>query len=343
MAYEKLIPSDARAPYFIYFDVEPAKIDVNIHPTKTEVRFEDEKAIFPILSAVVRETLGKSNSIPTIDFDQDDAPFIPALQTASLDKPQTPKVTFDPSYNPFKSSGYTSKKPSDHWEDLYQQKSSGFTFKAEEEPKTAVTTSNSAWGIETELLPPTSAEYKVMQWKKKYVVVLTEAAIQVFHQHRLHARILFEQYLKRMQQAERYSMPLLFPEVLELSVQENSLFTQVSEDLTALGFEFEPFGKTAYQITAIPEGLGDNNPVQTVLDTMELLQTNPSASKTQQKEWMAQTLAEKSAIKAGKVLTEMEMKLMVEQLANCQDTTYAPNGNPLSVSLNENEIENKLI
>ena len=343
MAYEKLIPSDARAPYFIYFDVEPAKIDVNIHPTKTEVRFEDEKAIFPILSAVVRETLGKSNSIPTIDFDQDDAPFIPALQTASLDKPQTPKVTFDPSYNPFKSSGYTSKKPSDHWEDLYQQKSSGFTVKAEEEPKTAVATSNSAWGIETELLPPTPAEYKVMQWKKKYVVVLTEAAIQVFHQHRLHARILFEQYLKRMQLAERYSMPLLFPEVLELSVQENSLFTQVSEDLTALGFEFEPFGKTAYQITAIPEGLGDNNPVQTVLDTMELLQTNPSASKTQQKEWMAQTLAEKSAIKAGKVLTEMEMKLMVEQLANCQDTTYAPNGKPLSVSLNENEIENKLI
>lgn len=343
MAYEKLIPSDARAPYFIYFDVEPAKIDVNIHPTKTEVRFEDEKAIFPILSAVVRETLGKSNSIPTIDFDQDDAPFIPALQTASLDKPQTPKVTFDPSYNPFKSSGYTSKKPSDHWEDLYQQKSSGFTVKAEEEPKTAVATSNAAWGIETELLPPTPAEYKVMQWKKKYVVVLTEAAIQVFHQHRLHARILFEQYLKRMQLAERYSMPLLFPEVLELSVQENSLFTQVSEDLTALGFEFEPFGKTAYQITAIPEGLGDNNPVQTVLDTMELLQTNPSASKTQQKEWMAQTLAEKSAIKAGKVLTEMEMKLMVEQLANCQDTTYAPNGKPLSVSLNENEIENKLI
>ena len=343
MAYEKLIPSDARAPYFIYFDVEPAKIDVNIHPTKTEVRFEDEKAIFPILSAVVRETLGKSNSIPTIDFDQDDAPFIPALQTASLDKPQTPKVTFDPSYNPFKSSGYTSKKPSDHWEDLYQQKSSGFTVKAEEEPKTAVATSNAAWGVETELLPPTPAEYKVMQWKKKYVVVLNEAAIQVFHQHRLHARILFEQYLKRMQLAERYSMPLLFPEVLELSVQENSLFTQVSEDLTALGFEFEPFGKTAYQITAIPEGLGDNNPVQTVLDTMELLQTNPSASKTQQKEWMAQTLAEKSAIKAGKVLTEMEMKLMVEQLANCQDTTYAPNGKPLSVSLNENEIENKLI
>ncbi len=345
MAYEKLIPSDARAPYFIYFDVDPSKIDVNIHPTKTEVRFEDEKAIFPILSAVVRETLGKSNSIPTIDFDQDDAPFIPAIQTASLDKPQTPKVTFDPTYNPFKSSGYTSKKPSDRWENLYQQKNNPFTFTAEEgqEAPTATTPSNPTWDVETQLLAPTPAEYKVMQWKKKYVVVLTETAIRVFHQHRLHTRILFEQYLKRMQQAQRYSMPLLFPEVLELSAQENSLFTQVSEDLTALGFEFEPFGKTAYQITAIPEGLGDNNPVQTVLDTMELLQTNPSASKTQQKEWMAQTLAEKSAIKAGKELTEMEMKLMVEQLANCQDTTYAPNGKLLSVNLEENEIENKLI
>ena len=133
MAYEKLIPSDARAPYFIYFDVEPGKIDVNIHPTKTEVRFEDEKAIFPILSAVVRETLGKSNSIPTIDFDQDDAPFIPAIQTANTSQPQTPRVTFDPSYNPFKSSGYTSKKPSDHWEDLYQQKESNGVNKAEED------------------------------------------------------------------------------------------------------------------------------------------------------------------------------------------------------------------
>lgn len=335
MAYEKLIPSDARAPYFIYFDVEPGKIDVNIHPTKTEVRFEDEKAIFPILSAVVRETLGKSNSIPTIDFDQDDAPFIPAIQTANTSQPQTPRVTFDPSYNPFKSSGYTSKKPSDHLEDLYQQKESNGVNKAEEE-------FFSGSGTEKWEIPTETENYKAVQWKRKYIVVFTQQGIKVYHQHRLHARILFEQYLKRMEKAERYSMPLLFPEVLEFSAQENSLFTQVQDELVAIGFAFEPFGKTAYQITAIPEGLGDSNPTEAVLDTMALLQTDLTAGKQQQKQWVAQSIAEKSAIKAGKELTAMEMQLMLEQLATCQDATYSPSGKALAYCLNETEIENKL-
>lgn len=335
MAYEKLIPSDARAPYFIYFDVEPGKIDVNIHPTKTEVRFEDEKAIFPILSAVVRETLGKSNSIPTIDFDQDDAPFIPAIQTANTSQPQTPRVTFDPSYNPFKSSGYTSKKPSDHWEDLYQQKESNGVNKAEEE-------FFSGSGTEKWEIPTETENYKAVQWKRKYIVAFSQQGIKVYHQHRLHARILFEQYLKRMEKAERYSMPLLFPEVLEFSVQENSLFTQVQDELVAIGFAFEPFGKTAYQITAIPEGLGDSNPAEAVLDTMTLLQTDVTAGKQQQKQWVAQSIAEKSAIKAGKELTDMEMQLMLEQLATCQDATYSPSGKALAYCLNETEIENKL-
>ena len=346
MAYEKLIPSDARAPYFIYFDVEPGKIDVNIHPTKTEVRFEDEKAIFPILSAVVRETLGKSNSIPTIDFDQDDAPFIPAIQTANTSQPQTPRVTFDPSYNPFKSSGYTSKKPSDHWEDLYQQKESQWTNKAEEEVFSGPMTSFDAKedGIITEKweIPTETENYKAVQWKRKYIVAFTQQGIKVYHQHRLHARILFEQYLKRMEKAERYSMPLLFPEVLEFSAQENSLFTQVQDELVAIGFAFEPFGKTAYQITAIPEGLGDSNPAEAVLDTMTLLQTDVTAGKQQQKQWVAQSIAEKSAIKAGKELTAMEMQLMLEQLATCQDATYSPSGKALAYCLNETEIENKL-
>ena len=338
MAYEKLIPSDARAPYFIYFDVEPGKIDVNIHPTKTEVRFEDEKAIFPILSAVVRETLGKSNSIPTIDFDQDDAPFIPAIQTVNTSQPQTPRVTFDPSYNPFRSSGYTSKKPSDHWEDLYQQKESNGVNKAEEDAFSSpfsLSVNNTSTSSGTE-------NYKAVQWKRKYIVAFTQQGINVYHQHRLHARILFEQYLKRMEKTERYSMPLLFPEVLEFSAQENSLFTQVQDELVAIGFAFEPFGKTAYQITAIPEGLGDSNPTEAVLDTMALLQTDVTAGKQQQKQWVAQSIAEKSAIKAGKELTDMEMQLMLEQLATCQDATYSPSGKALAYCLNETEIENKL-
>lgn len=350
MAYEKLIPSDAKAPYFIFFEVNPHKIDVNIHPTKTEVRFEDEKAIFPILSAVVRETLGKANAIPSIDFDQDDAPFIPAIQTANFERPSTPKVTFDPTYNPFKSSNYTSKKPSEHWEDLYQQKGGDFERKAEDAPAL-----NKGWGSVTkewniETNEPDAitqewqvkAEAKVMQWKKKYVVVLTDNTLQILHQHRLHSRILYEQYLKRLTQEKRYSMPLLFPEVLELSVQEQALFASVKEALEALGFAFEPFGKAMYQITEVPDGLGDANPIETVLNTMELLQTDPTMGREKCQQIAAQTLAEKSAIKAGKALTEMEMKLMIQQLSTCQDQTYSPTGRTIALQLTETEIENKL-
>lgn len=342
MAYEKLIATDTRAPYFIYFDVEPAKIDVNIHPTKTEVRFEDEKAIFPILSAVVRETLGKANAVPSIDFDQDDAPFIPAIQTASTQTPKIPKVSFDPAYNPFKSSGISSgstgsnnHKPTKNWEELY-------TTQNKPEPKVEEDRTcgwdNHLWADKQD----TTQECKVMQWKKKYVVVLTDQGIQVLHQHRLHTCILYHQYLKRLDSTERYSMPLLFPEVLELSVQEQALFVSVQAELSAMGFEFEPFGKTMYQITAVPDGLGDANPVQTVLDTMGLLQLHPQAGADKRKQLTAQALAEKSAIKAGKTLTEMEMKLLLQQWSNCNQNAYSPNGKPIAVTITENEIENKI-
>lgn len=346
MAYDKLIANDAKAPYFVYFDVEPSKIDVNIHPTKTEVRFEDEKAIFPILSAVVRETLGKANAMPTIDFDQDDAPFIPAIQTAQQHQAPTPKVTFDPSYNPFKNSTYTSKTPTNHWEDLYQQKGTDWKGKAEEEDFSGSGTEK--WGGELERTfsgPSTSLgteSYKVMQWKRKYLVVFTADAIQVVHQHRLHCRILYEQYLKRLSQTTRYSMPLLFPEALEFSVQEQALFKQVESALTALGFDFEPLGKTMYQITAIPEGLGDANPAQTVLDTMELLQANPTMGEEKRQQAAAQSLANRSAIKAGKELTEMEIKLLLDQWQACEDKVYSPSGHAIAVNINETEIENKL-
>lgn len=363
MAYDKLIANDAKAPYFVYFDVDPSKIDVNIHPTKTEVRFEDEKAIFPILSAVVRETLGKANAIPTIDFDQDDAPFIPAIQTAQVNQASTPKVTFDPSYNPFKNSSYTSKKPSDHWEDLYQQKESNGKNKAEEAIFSG--SGSEKWGNELERAfsgPSTSSgtekwegtgfiekemnlgtnNYKAIQWKRKYLVVFTEEGIQVIHQHRLHSRILYEQYLKRLSQETRYSMPLLFPEALEFTVAEQALFKQVEPSLSALGFGFEPLGKTMYQISAIPEGLGDANPAQTVLDTMELLQTDPNMGSERCQQIAAQSLAERSAMKAGKTLTDMEIKMLLDQWENCQDKVYSPSGHRIACHWNENEIENKL-
>ncbi len=334
MGYDKLIPADAKAPYFIYFEVAPDKIDVNIHPTKTEVRFEDEKAFFPILSAVVRETLGKANAIPSIDFDQDDAPYIPAAPSSNEPfAAPLPKVSFDPSYNPFKGN-YTSKNPVQNWETLYETN-------AEHTPELQEPAySTPDWG--EPLISEQSIPCKCLQWKKKYIVCLGDNTVQVLHQHRLHSRILYEQYLKRMRTAQKCSMPLLFPEVLELSAKENALFAEVAENLKEIGFDFEPFGKQTYQITAVPDGLGDANPVQTIMETMQLLQTNTTLATDGKREIIARTLAEKAAITAGKELSNMQMHLLMEQLSVCQDTTYSPNGLPIAVTIDEKEIENKL-
>lgn len=342
MGYEKLISTDAKAPYFIYFDVEPAKIDVNIHPTKTEVRFEDEKAFFPILSAIVRETLGKANAVPTIDFDQDDAPFIPAAPANNnAYAAPLPKVSFDPSYNPFKGN-YTSKNSAQNWESLYDNSEPARTSGKASDISILQESSATATNWFEPLLCEQPVVFKAMQWKRKYIVWLQESGMQVLHQHRLHSRILYEQYLKRMKQGQAFSLPLLFPEILELSAKEHALFVEVEPHLKGIGFEFEPFGKTTYQITAVPDGLGDANPVQTVLETMQLLQNNTSAATESKRELVAKAMAEKTAIVAGKELSDMQIKLMLEQLSACQDTTYSPNGLPIAVTIDEKEIENKL-
>ena len=333
MSYEKLIMPDTKAAYFIFFEVEADKIDVNIHPTKTEVRFEDEKAIFPILSAAVKEALGKSNSVPSIDFDQDDAPDIPAFTGKQLEYVAPPKVTYNPNYNPFHTHSektYTSNKPAQNWESLYS-----VAKDVVKEPEIA-----STWN-KLEIVEDYSST-PVIQLENKYIVLSISGGVKIIDQSRASLQINFEQTLKELEQLEVHSCPLLFPEAVELDTKEDLIFNEIKEELEEVGFTFETFGKHAYQITAVPNSMSGIS-AEVLLEEFISMCTDEKDVKTEIKKNLALKIAEKNATKGGVVLNEIQMRSILERLSKCESQIYTTQGKKISIVINNNEIENKFL
>ena len=333
MSYEKLIMPDTKAAYFIFFEVKADKIDVNIHPTKTEVRFEDEKAIFPILSAAVKEALGKSNSVPSIDFDQDDAPDIPAFTGKPLEYVAPPKVSYNPNYNPFNTHSektYPSSRPAQNWESLY----------------TAVKDTVNESRVEStfsglEMIEDFSA-VPMIQSENKYIIYPVSGGIKVIDQYRASLQINFENTLKELEQLEVHSCPLLFPEAVELDTKEDLVFNEIKEELEEVGFTFETFGKHAYQITAVPNSMS-NISAEALLEEFISMCADEKDVKTEIKKNLALKIAEKNATKGGTVLNEPQMRSLVNRLSKCESTLFTTQGKKISIVINNNEIENKFL
>lgn len=333
MSYEKLIMPEMRPAYFIFFDVEADKIDVNIHPTKTEVRFEDEKAIFPILSAAIKEALGKSNSVPSIDFDQDDAPDIPAFTGKQMEYVAPPKVSYNPNYNPFHTTSektYTSNKPAQNWESLYSAAKDVVN-----EPKV-----ESTW-TKLEIVEDYSAT-PMLQSENKYIVFPINGGLKVVDQYRASLQINFEQTLKELEMLEVHSSPLLFPEAVELDTKEDLIFNEIKEELEEVGFTFTAFGKQTYQITAVPNSM-NNISAEALLEEFISMCADEKDVKVEIKKNLALKIAEKNAIKGGAVLNETQMRGLIDRLAKCESQTYTTQGKRISVVINSNEIENKFL
>ena len=211
-AYEHLIPVGEQVSYFIYFDVDPGNIDVNIHPTKTEIKFENEQAIWQILAAAVKETLGKFNAVPSIDFDTEGMPDIPAFESSPYAGIQPPKTTYNPDYNPFNTSAVPpssySSKPSRDWEQLYEglehhssaqhiQKSypddgDYFTAASMEQPVTPTLYDHSE---EAAMGEKSSQHY---QFKGRFILTSVKSGLMIIDQQRAHIRILYDQYLEQI-------------------------------------------------------------------------------------------------------------------------------------------------
>lgn len=337
LAYEKLLPPDTKPSFFMYLQVDPSAIDVNIHPTKTEVKFEHEQAIFPILSAAVKETLGKTNAVPSIDFDQDNALEIPVVSQDTYVAP--PTIHVNPSYNPFKSTNFSAPTAPKTigWESLYKE------FDAKHTPQ-----SDNAFEHQFEevidneqlsLYPSHEGNKAMLQLRKHYIVLPTEKGITIIHQHRAHMHLLYTQYVENMQQKRGISQQLLFPEIVELTPQEHSCLLEILDDISYIGFRLEEFGKHAYQLVGVPTQLESATCVDVLHALLESVQETGNTLKTDMQQTIALTLAKKAAIKTGATLSHEEMNEIVQSVHQGTIPAYTTDGKKILSTISFAEID----
>ncbi len=332
VAFEKLIAPNERPSYFIYFQINPDAIDVNIHPTKTEVKFENEQALWQILMVTVKESLGKFNAVPSIDFDTDDAPDIPIFDPAR--PAPMPRVNVNPDYNPFSSSALGWEQLYEGFESEREREESPGDFQEEKEPTLAF--KQEGTNQEPELFP------EHYQYKRKYILTSVKSGLMVIDQHKAHVRILFDKYLQQIQNRKGVSQRILFPEVMELSASEAATLPSVSGELEALGFELSELGNRSFAIQGVPSEIEYNNPTELVRGMISKSMETDTDVKAEVQESIALSLANMTAIPYGRGLTSEEMLLIVSQLFASKEPTYTPDGQVIVNVISDKEIEKKM-
>ncbi len=323
-AYSGLLSPDHNPSYFIYFDIQPDAIDVNIHPTKTEIKFADEQAVFQILLAAVREALGKFNISPSLDFTSETHLEIPQIPPSA--PIVMPRLQVDPSYNPFKSSSSHRTPSTAQWETLYTQP---VTHPLPEEEHVLFH------------FPEIDESVQIMQWQNKYIIVPTTQGLMMVHPHRAHTAILYKELLAQLSQHKGASQQLLFPEVIDLSTEDLHTLQAMQDDLSSIGFGLDQFSPNAYTITAVPMQLGQVNPCETLLQVIHQVQDTGSTATQQWHEAMAFALADKMAIPTGKMLHDAEMRDLLKRLNENHPAQYLSNGQTIFTILTPDEIQKR--
>ena len=321
-AYSGMLLPEHTPSYFLYFEIDPEAIDVNIHPTKTEIKFADEQAIFQILLAATKEALGKFNVAPSLDFTSEQPLDIPQQKPGAMPI-AVPRVQLDPTYNPFKSQAVRTTTPKG-WEQLYEPLQS---TSIPAEPLFEV--------------PAISEATPLFQWDNRYILAPTAAGLMMIHQHRAHARVLYKVLLEQITTEQAATQPLLFPEIIELTDTDLDTLERLLPELRSVGFDLEQFSPSAYSINAIPALLGQKNAVDTIMQVLHSVQDTEQTATQQWQETIALSLALQMAIPQGKSLTEMEMRDLVQRLMQTSSPRYLPNGQTIIIILTHEEIQKR--
>ena len=338
-AYEHLIPTGEQVSFFLYFEIDPANIDVNIHPTKTEIKFENEQAIWQILSAAVKEALGKFNAVPSIDFDTEGMPDIP-IPDFNRSKPiEPPKVHVNSDYNPFKNNGSSNSysRPEVNWENLYKglEKENRNNY-----PEGEVTTPfSSVQGTLYTEEPEIDKGNQYLQYKGRYILTSVKSGLLLIDQHRAHVRVLFDRYITQIRQKQGVSQGILFPEILQLPPSEAAILPEIMEDLHSVGFDLSNLGGGSYAINGIPSGIEGLNPAELIRNMVYTALKKGNDVKEEIQNMLALTLARAAAIVYGQVLGDEEIRQLVDSLFACPMPNHTPDGQTILSTIREEEIE----
>jgi len=333
-AYESLIPIGENPNFFIYFDVDPGTIDVNIHPTKTEIKFENEQPLWQILAATVKGALGRSNEVPAIDFDTDDAIDIP-IHNPDI-KVGTPQVNFDPSYNPFKQSGgggSSYQRPQMNWEALYQgfeREKTPDNYLPDEDNKDLFTSN-------TETIRESQSLH--YQYKNKYILTSVKSGLMIIDQRRAHLRILFDRFLYQIRQKKGVSQRVLFPEMIELTASEAVMVPYLIDDFEAVGFDLSNLGNNTYAINGVPSEIDNVNAVELIRNMVSKSIDTGSDIKDEIQESLALSMAYAAAIPYGYKLSDEEITEMVDNLFASGSHKHTPDGKAIISVLSDDDIE----
>ena len=363
-SYSELIPDDEQPNYFLNFSVDPESIDVNIHPTKTEIKFENELPIWQILAAAVKESLGRFSAVPQIDFDTIDAPEIPAFNDHTV--VTAPEDGIDPTYNPFKPQskssagggssyhpqsagnfgGYSSN-PLPDWEKLYQNfekgKQEGIASITEQDVEDSFSDIGEVEpvnnGVQTEIITPDMSSAMCMQMKGRYILSPIKSGLMIVDQHRAHVRVLFEQYIKQLDATSISSQRVLFPEVLQLTTSQNIILKELEPEMEKIGFNLAQLSGNDWSINAVPAGMENVNIKDTILQVIDEVSMGGTSITTKVYESIALRVAKSAAIPYGKTMLQEEMDTLLSKLLCLPNPNYTPDGKTIISVLSNDQLE----
>jgi DNA mismatch repair protein MutL len=347
-AYEELLSDDNFPLYVLFIDIDPAKIDVNVHPTKTEIKYLEEKSIYAILHSAVKRSLGRFNISPTIDFDQETG-FSAMITHKAPEEIVPPSINFNPDFNPFadekpaRESAYATfsknygggggMSPSTkNWGSLYEiakdQTAEQHSLKLQEDEQ------------HEQLIP---AQKQLMQLHNRYIISQIKSGLMLIDQQAAHERVLYERFILHLEDRKGASQQSLFPQTVTLSPNDYELAKSLLEDIKSLGFEVREFGKNTLVIEGIPVDLGSANFNETQLfeHLIEGFKNSQQDLKLDKRDALARSMARNSAIKSGTVLGQEEMNTLIEQLFACKTPNFSISGRPVIQTIGLLELDKK--
>lgn len=328
LAYDRLIPPDEQVPYFVYFDIDPSRIDVNIHPTKAEIKFEDEQEVFQILMASVKEAVGKFDVAPQLDFGSSATPDEIPVYDPRKKSVEQPSITLEGGYNPFENSAPPRNSAPRNWQKLFDGISSHNEVSQEDIIPDVVEPKN----------PVSGRSLEHFQYKQRYIMTSVHSGLMVIDQHRAHVRILYERFLKNLSERKCAGERLIFPETVKLTPVESSALAASAGEIIAAGFDISDLGDGSFAINALPAGTETLNATELLKDV--LAETDGKTGiKEEIDKHIALVLARHAAISVGSELGDKEMGGMIDELFATSSPKYTPDGKLVVAIIPQEKIE----